>query len=331
MITFRDFMETSLYDPKEGFYARRTAKADFYTAPELHPAFAKALANSICARLSLIAEKKPKAPLFIMEMGSGNGTLARQVISAIKEKAPLWISRTRFVLVERVETLLMDSILSLQDTGMKLLGYTNLEEIPAFSGVVYSNELFDAMPVHVLEKKDGLIRELYVRKGGRTELGLLSRRALVHSARSIRQTLQEGERHAVNLDARRWITRLGQILKSGSVITIDYGKRFAPDAPNAPRTYFKHTTGTDITRRPGKQDLTANVDFEQLLEDGRNAGFDKNKFQTMTQFLLDHGIMDSMPAGSSMTEYKERAKIKTLFHPDGMGERFKVLIQEKGI
>ena len=39
MRTFRDFMESALYDPEEGFYSTRTQTADFYTAPELHPAF----------------------------------------------------------------------------------------------------------------------------------------------------------------------------------------------------------------------------------------------------------------------------------------------------
>ena len=331
MITFRDFMESSLYDPKEGFYARRAAKADFYTAPELHSAFAKALADCICRRLELVAEKKPNSPLFVMEMGSGNGTLARQVITAIKEKAPHWMNRTRYILVEKVESLLMESILELQDTGVKLLGYTRLDEVPRFSGVVYSNELIDAMPVHVLEKQDGRIRELYVREGGKTELGLLSRRALVHAARSVRETLQEGERHAVNLDARGWIAQLGRILKVGSVITVDYGKRFAAHAPNPPRTFYKHTTGEDITGRPGLQDLTANVDFEQLMAEGERAGFERKSFQTMTQFLIDHGIIDSMPKGASLGEFKERSQIKTLFHPDGMGERFKVLVQEKGL
>ena len=36
MRTFRDFMESALYDPERGFYSTRTQTADFYTAPELH-------------------------------------------------------------------------------------------------------------------------------------------------------------------------------------------------------------------------------------------------------------------------------------------------------
>ena len=49
MQTFRDFMEASLYSPN-GYYPTREAKADFYTAPELHPAFAEILASEAASR-----------------------------------------------------------------------------------------------------------------------------------------------------------------------------------------------------------------------------------------------------------------------------------------
>ncbi|MFH2201783.1 MAG: SAM-dependent methyltransferase [Elusimicrobiota bacterium] len=335
MITFRDFMEISLYDPKEGFYSRRVPREDFYTAPELHSAFAEVLADVICAKLEALAKARPAAPLFLMEMGSGDGRLARQILTFFRRRHPRWLSRMRVILVERVERVLLQSILDLQDTGARLLGYTRLEEVQPFCGVVYSNELIDAMPVHVLEKKDGRVRELYVRRGAaperaeKTELGLLSSRALVHAARAVAPSMDEGQRHAVNLEANSWLLRVSRLLKAGSVITIDYGKRFDPGTPNPPRSFFRHTVGDDLSARPGRQDLTSSVDFSQLMREGERCGLKTAEFMPLGKFLLEHGILNRLPAGGGVADVKERNQIKTLFHPDGMGERFKVLIQEK--
>lgn len=335
MLTFRDYMESALYDPKEGFYSRRIPKEDFYTAPELHPLFAEILSEEICARLKTLFEARRKSPLFIVEMGSGNGNLARQIIMAIKKRDPQWLGRTRYILVERVESLLLASIMSLQDTGARLLGYSKLAQLQPMYGVFFSNELADALPVHVLEKQGGRMRELYVssnRKHGgklRTRLGLLTSRALVHEARRIAPHLPEGGRHAVNLEARAWIRCVGGILKAGSVITIDYGKRFPAGAPNPPRAFYRHTVGSDLTARPGAQDLTASVDFNDLIREGQRAGLATASFTTLGRFLIDRGILSRLPLGADPAAFTQRAKAKTLFHPEGMGDRFKVLIQEK--
>ena len=87
--------------------------------------------------------------------------------------------------------------------------------------------------------------------------------------------------------------------------------------------------GEDIVSRPGKVDLTASVDFTQLIAHGERSGLRTESFTTLGKFLLENGILDRMPAGDSVSAFKERNRIKTLFHPEGMGEKFKVLIQER--
>src|SRR5581483_2426292 len=84
--------------------------------------------------------------------------------------------------------------------------------------------------------------------------------------------LQEGERHAVNLEARRWLGLLRAKLKAGYLITIDYGRRMA-GAPNPPRSFERHRVGDDaLTERPGSKDLTASVDFDALIDGGKQEG-----------------------------------------------------------
>ncbi|OIO09122.1 MAG: hypothetical protein AUJ52_06860 [Elusimicrobia bacterium CG1_02_63_36] len=337
MVTFKSFMESSLYDPHSGFYSRRTPTEDFYTAPELHFAFAFVLAKRIVAGLERIRAVRPTAPLFVVEMGSGDGSLARQVLTAIKEEHPVWFERIRYVLVERVENLMLDSILSLQSVapGGKLLGYSRLEDMQPVCGVFFSNELVDAFPVHLLQKSRGQVREVYVkpRKHGRgcvRTLGMLSSRALVHEARAVAENLHEGALHAVNLEAREWIRRVAVRMKVGELLTVDYGKKLVPGAPNPPRTFYRHTLGCDPTARPGREDITAGVDFADLARAGTAAGLSEREYSSFSKFLIDGGILDRLPVGQDLAAFTERARVKTLFHPDGMGESFKVLVQEKG-
>src|SRR5208282_3083278 len=109
MKTFRDFMEVSLYAPG-GYYPTRSPKEDFYTAPELHPVFAEILADVAADRLTGLAASRVPGPYFIVEMGSGNGLLARRLASALRTRHPECAGLFRLALVERCEMLLLESI-----------------------------------------------------------------------------------------------------------------------------------------------------------------------------------------------------------------------------
>ena len=143
--------------------------------------------------------------------------------------------------------------------------------------------------------------------------------------------LQEGERHAVGLEAKSWLTTAANRVEEGFIVTIDYGKRFAPGTANPPRAFHRHAVETELTREPGAQDLTASVDFEALIGTGYSAGLALESFESMSKFLIEGGLLNwiEAAAGDDSAAYRERAKLKTLIHPEGMGEVFKVLIQRK--
>lgn len=339
MVTFRDYMESALYS-SGGFYERRTPMEDFYTAPELHPAFAGILAGWTLERLKGLEERGVPAPYFIVEMGSGVGTLGAGILKALRERHGAWLPKLRYVFVERSESALLKSILS-AGSGERVLGYSRLEDVPACSGVFLSNELVDAFPVHLLQKDGGLMREVYVQSSGpgsagirgaegvRAELGELSCPALQAAADKVCPNLAEGGRHAVNLEAARWLKLVGERLTEGTLLTIDYGKRFGA-MPNPPRAFYRHSLPETLTSRPGEQDLTASVDFDSLIAKGRALGLGLESFTTLSRFLLDRGIERWLEAGDTAAALKSRSQVKTLLHPEGMGEAFKVLIQRKG-
>lgn len=327
MRPFRDFMESALYDPETGYYSVREKTADFYTAPELHPAFGAVLADRLAVFLEETAAPWPT----LVEAGCGDGTLACQVARRLRETAPALAARLRFALVERNRRDLTTAARRLSAFGIPVHACTDLAQLPSFAGVLYSNELLDALPVHLLEKRGGEVLEVFVADDGSERLAPLSRPELAPYAAALREALPEGGRHAASLEAPAWIAAAAAKVLSGRVLSVDYGKRFAPGTPNPPRAFRRHSVGDDLTSAPGARDLTASVDFEAVIAAGAAAGLALESYQSLSKFLVDGGIERCFAAagGEDAASYKERAQLKTLIHPEGMGEAFKVLIQRK--
>jgi SAM-dependent MidA family methyltransferase len=330
MRSFRDFMESALYDPERGYYSVREKTADFYTAPELHPAFGAVLADRLAGLLETVAASVP-GPLVVAEAGCGDGTLACQVARRLRERHPELAARVSFALVERGRRDLTTAARRLTAFGVPVRAYTDIVKLPPFDGVLYSNELLDALPVHLLEMSGGKVLEVFVDDAGREVPGPLSRPELAPRAAALSATLADGERSSVSLEAPAWLEAAAKAAREGFVVSIDYGKRFSPGAPNPPRAFRKHAIETELTREPGGRDLTASVDFEELIAAGERAGLSLESYDSLSKFLIDGGVGAWLEAagGDDAASYRERAKLKTLVHPEGMGEAFKVLIQRK--
>jgi SAM-dependent MidA family methyltransferase len=336
MLTFRDYMESVLYDPQNGYYgATRQVMADFVTAPEVHGSFGAVLADDFAARFEAMERRGLGGPWRLVEMGPGDGRLAAVILRRLRDRHPSIYDRIGYVLVERSARFLRASLETLKEFSARIEGCEGLDALPPVTGIFFSNELVDAFPVHLLEKREGKVYEVYVTRapigdGIRVELGACSRPELEPSARAMAGILEEGQRHAVNLEARAWIRSVAKKLRSGTVVTIDYGKRYPADSVTTPRVFYRHRL-EDFPSRPGREDVTASVDFEALIREGEAAGLATESYTTMARFLLDRGILDHLPEGDALEAQRERSRIKTLFHPDGMGERYKVLVQAKEV
>jgi len=153
--------------------------------------------------------------------------------------------------------------------------------------------------------------------------------------------LQEGQHAEAGLEACDWIGEIGRRLKRGYVLTIDYGHPAADlfDEHHMRGTllaYQNHRASEDFYAAPGEQDLTAHVNFTALESWGGRAGLETAGFTSQTAFLLALGqrneFADLYDEGQSEAERtKARLQLKTLIHPEGMGERFQVLLQRKGV
>src|SRR5688572_6907974 len=86
-ITFARFMQACLYSRRGGFYASRVQgiSTHFGTSPMSHPAFGALIARQLEQMWHLLGDP----PVFhVIEVGSGDGTLAQSIVHACWRMAP---------------------------------------------------------------------------------------------------------------------------------------------------------------------------------------------------------------------------------------------------
>ncbi|MGQ9745931.1 MAG: SAM-dependent methyltransferase, partial [Dissulfurimicrobium sp.] len=209
---------------------------------------------------------------------------------------------------------------------------------------VISNEFLDSFPVHLIQKSGGVFKEIYIDFDNQNKLfieslGSLSSTDLELYTKTIPDYLEESYRTEVNLNIKNWIYDISKVITSGFVMTIDYGytknEYFSPLRNRGTLLAYKgQMVYEDILARPGKQDLTAHINFSDLHKWGMSAGFKTVGYSPQWAFLggLDFeevvlGLMD----GKIDPFSPKLAEIKALIFPQGMGSSHKVMIQAKGL
>ncbi len=342
-LTFADYMRECLYHPVHGYYskAEQTRFADYYTSADVHPIFGRLLARQFAEMWESLGRPEE---FTVVEAGAGAGRLATHVLDFCATKLPAFYNSLRYVAVERSAARREQTIANLKRHATAG-HFAGSAEIPAriAAGCLFSNELIDALPVHRVVKESGALKEIFVDfRDGRflSATAPFSTCAIAEYFATQGVILQEGQYAEAGLEACDWITEVGRRLERGYVLTIDYGHHAAGlfDDHHMRGTllaYQNHRVTEDVYVSPGEQDLTAHVNFTALEMWGKRSGLETAGFTTQTAFLLALGqgneFADLYDEGQTEAErVRARLQLKTLIHPEGMGERFQVLLQQKG-
>lgn len=346
-ITFAKFMELALYHPEYGYYssgkARIGKKGDYYTSPCVHPAFGEILGRFISRAYETI-----NAPNFkVIEMGAGKGYLALDILDSLKRNNHELYDKLNYLITEVGTPQREDWKITLKEHMHKIKRFDSLYDLERESihGVFISNELVDSFPFHRAKFKDGKLLEIFVSLRNEEFIEILdepSSNALKDYFDGYNLEFEDEQEVEINLHARKWLSEVSHILARGFILTIDYGY-LAPELYNPSRMrgtfmcYYKHTTNENPYIKIGEQDITAHVDFSNLIRVGQSFGLNTVKYTTQGQFLLDWGILDIVERysgeekNSDISSYRNRIAIKNLFLPEMMGDKFKILIEEKNI
>ncbi|MGE5359400.1 MAG: class I SAM-dependent methyltransferase [Bacteroidales bacterium] len=329
------------------------------------------------------------SPLDLIEAGAGNGRLSRDVLDAIERRAPAIYGRLRVHLVERspVARAQYPEVLGRHaarlasspdlpglkprptnsapgdlvgrgfnpgDPGLAPVGrgFSPGDKDQAhdgWRGVLFANELLDALPTHVVVgAPGGGLLEIYVDLAGDTLVerhGPPSTPALVQHLQGVGARLEPGWRAEVNLAAVDWVHRAATSLDGGFIVLVDYGHEAA--------TLYSasHATGTLATftahvvevheegrpqpwlREPGTSDITAHVDFTSVRRAAESAGLDVLCLVPQGRFLLALGVERHLldRTGSDRDSVAARLALKTLLLPGGIGSTHQVMVIGKRV
>jgi SAM-dependent MidA family methyltransferase len=330
-ISFSDFMEAALYDPEGGYYTRGASigdGGDFLTSPHTSPAFAAAL-----ARLFAIDAEHLAGPVDFVEVGAGNGRFLEDFTGALALIDPGLQGRLRLTAIEPSPA--GREALAVRRMQPKPRILSCVDELPEGSvqGWIFSNELFDALPVaRVMGSQEGLM-ELRVGAEGERFAWVVAPapEPLREHLASFGVTLEPGQKAEIATGAAALHRRLTRALTRGCMVIFDYGHPartlYHPFARHEGTlaVHLRGRRGGDPLLHPGEQDLTAHVNWDVLLRAGEAEGLRADRLMRQGLFLTEAGIFDF--AGSDA----EKWRIFRLVDPGGMGEEISVLIQSKGV
>jgi len=365
-IPFVEFMQAVLYHPMHGYYCRPEATTgpagDFYTSPDVHPAFGLLMSRQIA---EIAAETSGGARFFhVIEAGPGTGKLARDIIEGLSLENPELARRVIYTLVEVSPSLRRAQEARLAGTENTIAGISwaswhdvlehagELSREGEFHGCVVANEFLDALPVHMVERRgDGLLEVHVAVDGERLHEVLLppATGRLEEHLRGLGLDLAEGQRAEIGLSALDWVSSLQRVFRTkagegrGGAVIVDYGypARELYDSVRHRGTlmcYSGHRAGDDPYARVGRQDMAAHVDFTSVQRRAQAAGFDASPVVTQLKFLVSLGLarmfadLAAAPgAGATATEgVRDRLALHQLMAPGGMGEVFKVVLLTRG-
>jgi len=332
--SFAWFMERALYHYQHGYYSSGRAstgrRGDYFTSVSVGPLFGQMLA----AQFVRIWQRLGEIDNFVIaEQGAQDGDFARDVLGAIRNLQPAFFEALRYRIVEPFAVLQDRQLKALGQLAYRVEWRRSPPDLEPFTGIHFSNELLDAMPVHLLVSTGDGWREKFVAVEGD--------RFVFADQPIADQTLQAfvkrlparpaGYETEVNLAALDWIDSLSAKLERGYVLAFDYG--FARDEFYAPyrtagtlQVREKHRQLPSPFEQIGQADITAHVNWTDLTERAESHGLHIAGFTDQHHFMT--GIISEMPELSE--EPKDRRALQTLLHPEMLGRAFQVLALTKG-
>jgi SAM-dependent MidA family methyltransferase len=361
-------MELALYCPVHGYYETKKDNpgrhGDFYTSVGTGELFGQLLAFQFAEWLKDQVQS-PNSKVQIVEAGAHDGRLAKDILAWLLSNRPEQFGRIEYWIIEpsarrqewQKETLKNFAPRVRWFSGFReLVGRdpveppqpstpVNREQVlnPQLNGVIFGNELLDAMPVHRFgwdaAKKTWFEWGVTVEGEKYVWAKIQNPESRIQNPEldlpsSLLAVLPDGYTIETSPAAESWWRAAAGILKRGKLMTIDYGftadELFSPSRTRGTlRSYFRHHASDDILANIGEQDLTAHVNYSAIQAAGESVGLRTEMFSTQSQFLTQ--IMKTASKTNSLGKWTsaQARQFQTLTHPEHLGRAFRVLVQSR--
>src|SRR5690606_35121572 len=306
-IPFWRFMGLGRSAPGRGSYSAGGTKfgaaGEFVTAPELGSLFAECVAGALAPALR---QAGPQARF--LEIGAGSGRFAADAIAQLVE---LDAMPARYAILEPSADLRERQQAHLQQ-ALPVDVFARVEWLQGpmpddWSGVLFANEVLDALPTPRFSLQGGEVFEEHVALDGdafvRTDRpadAMLSA-AVRHVEGQLDGPFVDGHRAELLPQLPYWLQAVAGGMRSGALLFVDYGyprrEYYDPRRRDGTlRAFHRHRVTGDVLARVGLQDITASVDFTALAEAGTGAGFELAGYCTQASFLIGNGLEQRLAA-----------------------------------
>lgn len=344
VISFARFMALALYHPEFGYYERnhpQTGRAgDFYTSVSVGSLFGELLGFCFARTLASLP-----GVVHLVESGAHDGQLAHDILSYLEQFQPSLFERVRYCILEPSTRRRENQQARLQKFAGRVDWRSAWEQF-SYRGVCFSNELLDAMPVHLFrwsadertwrewgvgeENGERVLKPIPVGAENQAAMALLP---LVPDA--LAAILPDGFATEVSPATLAWWENAAAALEEGMLITADYGLEQAdylrPERKAGTlRGFSRHHLTGDLLAAPGQQDITAHVNFTLLAQAGERQGLQTSALLQQGSFLKQilEQVESSPGQFPSWTPSRTR-QLATLMHPEHLGRAFRVLAQTR--
>ncbi len=338
MISYAHFIQAALYHPAKGYYTRNHPKigpgGDFITTSNVSSIFGETVAKWYAKQSDML-----ELPAAVCEIGGGSGKFAKAFLDA-------WASiSSKPVEYKIIETSPYHR--SLQEEMLSEHEGVIIQERPgstgSFNGLLFSNELFDALPVHVIKKKQSELFEVMVTFAGEMfkecEVPLSNPDIWLY-LRKFGLELEEGQRIEIPLAMVGMIEKMAGLLNNGLMMTVDYGYtneewKLPSRRDGSLRGYAGHRMVKDVLQTPGCIDITSHVHFDAFIAAGEEYGLHLMDKLRQDEFFLASGLIEEIGGAAAVDPFSPAARkiraVKSLILPGGMSSFFHVLVQGKGV
>jgi SAM-dependent MidA family methyltransferase len=336
LITYAEYMDLVLYHPQYGYYMRNDEKigrhGDFITTSNISDIFGKTIAKWFAQ----LVKTKGLPPTFC-EVGGGNGRFAH---SFLKEWKAQENPELTYIIVEKSPYhIQLQSDLFASESQIQQV--ESLTKLDPFKGLIFSNELFDALPVYVIKKHGCQLLEMMI---GYEDEKLIEKEVVLTNNRILSYIdehhlfIAEGQRIEIPLAMEKMVADMNRVLEEGMIVTVDYG--YSNEEWSEPgrrdgslRGYYQHHLINDVLKYPGEMDMTAHIHWDALKTIGEKYGLETTGKWRQDEFLLSIGILDGLENHQDLNPFSEVNKrnraIRSLIMPSGISTTFQVLVQEK--
>ncbi len=355
-------MELALYCPLCGYYEQEADKVgrrgDYFTSVSVGCLFGELLAFQFADWLDALrvrAINDQSRAFHIIEAGAHDGRLAKDILGWFEAQRPELLDKLEYWIIEPSMRRRGWQQGTLVDYATRVRWFDDATSVFAFNGpvtgIVFSNELLDALPVRRLgwdARARGWFEWGITLDGDRYAWARLceaetSSKAIadlmaevgLHPSPELLAALPDEFTIEVCPTATKWWRDAARLLGHGKLVTFDYGLEtdevFAPHRRNGTlRAYRQHRVSNDALACAGEQDLTAHVNFTALRSAGEGVGLITESLTTQGQFLVnvaEKAWRDPAKFGEWTPE--RLRQFKTLTHPEHLGCAFRVLTQSR--